>query len=97
MKGRTGKLVNLAFSARHFCLGADPGDNEHNTVLLGERGSDRSFYTPSAKTTKAIFEDNAGEMTLDEYRRWIGKLKERKLSYLVLSPHHPYGASYFWN
>ena len=26
------------------------------------------FYNPFSKTTKAIFEDYAGEMSLDEYR-----------------------------
>jgi len=53
------------------------------------------FYTPSAKTTKAIFDDYAGELSLDEYKGLISKLKERKFSYLVFSNRHPYGISYF--
>ena len=47
VEGRTGQLqVNLAFSARHFRLGAHTEDNKHNTVLPRERSSDRSFLHP---------------------------------------------------
>lgn len=33
------------------------------------------FYTHSAKTTKAIFGDYAGEVTQEEYKEMISKLK----------------------
>ena len=49
------------------------------------------FYTPSGKTTKAIFEDYAGEITHDEYKELIAWLKERKFSHLVFSLRYPYG------
>ena len=49
------------------------------------------FYTPSGKTTKAIFEDYAGEITHDEYKELIVWLKERKFSHLVFSLRYPYG------
>jgi len=38
------------------------------------------FYTPSASTTKKIFDDYAGELSPDEYRGLLSKLKERKCS-----------------
>ena len=53
------------------------------------------FYTPSAKTTKAIFDDYAGELCQDEYKGLVSKLKERKFSYLVFSLRHPYGVKLF--
>jgi len=39
------------------------------------------FYTPSTKTTKAIFDNYAGELSQDEYKGLISKLKERTFSY----------------
>jgi len=76
-------------------LGADPEVHQHNTFLPGERGGDVVFYNPSAKTMKAIFDDYAGDHSLDEYKGLISKLKERKFSYLVFSLRHPFGVSYF--
>ena len=52
------------------------------------------FCTPSSKTTKAIFEDYAGELTHEEYKELIAKLKGRKFSHLVFSLRHPYGIEY---
>ena len=49
------------------------------------------FYTPSGKTTKAIFEDYAGEITHEKYKELIAWLKERKFSRLVFSLRYPYG------
>ena len=37
------------------------------------------FYTPSGKTTKAIFEDYAGEITHDEYKELIAWLKKKEV------------------
>ena len=41
------------------------------------------FYTPSAKTTKAIFEEYAGELSHDELKQMISRLKERKFAHLI--------------
>ena len=49
------------------------------------------FYNPSAKTTKAIFDDYAGDLSQEEYKSMISKLKERKFSYLMFSLRHPFG------
>jgi len=48
------------------------------------------FYTPSAKTTKAIFEEYAGELLQDDLKQLIARLKERKFSHLVFSLRHPH-------
>ena len=53
------------------------------------------FYTPSARTTKTIFNDYAGELFPDEYRGLISKLEERKFSYLRFALCHPYGVKLF--
>ena len=42
------------------------------------------FYTPSAETTKAIFKEYAGELSHDELRQMIARLKERKFAHLIL-------------
>ena len=48
------------------------------------------FYTPSAKTTKAIFEDYDGEMSHEEKKQWLRKLKENKYSFMFFSLRHPF-------
>ena len=48
------------------------------------------FYTPSAKTTKAIFEEYAGELSHDELKQMISRLKERKFAHLVFSLRFPF-------
>ena len=98
VKGRTGELVNLAFSARHMGIsvwvltqkmtGITPSFRENVAAIV-------LFYTPSARTTKAIFDDYAGELSPDEYKGLVSKLKERKFSYLVFSLRHPYGVELF--
>jgi len=98
VKGRTGELVNLAFSARHMGIsvwaltqkltGITSSFRENVTAIV-------LFYIPSARTTKAIFDDYAGELSPDEYKGLVSKLKERKFSYLVFSLRHPYGVKLF--
>ena len=48
------------------------------------------FYTPSAKTTKAIFEEYGGELSHDELKQRISRLKERKFAHLIFSLRHPF-------
>ena len=94
VKGRTGQLVDLSYSARHISIsvwvltqkitGITPSFRENVAAIV-------LFYTPSAKTTKAIFEDYAGELSHDEYKDLISKLKKRKFSNLVFWLRYPYG------
>ena len=98
MKGRTGELVNLAFSARHMGIsiwvvtqkltGITSSFWENVAAII-------LFYTPSARTTKAIFDDYAGELSPDGSKGLVSKLKERKFSYLVFSLRHPYRVKLF--
>ena len=93
VKGGTGELVKLGFSARHAGISvwvltqqlssiAKPFRENVATIFL--------FYTPSAKTTKAIFEEYAGELSHNELKQMIAKLKERKFAHLIFSLRHPF-------
>ena len=93
VKGRTGQLVNLGFSARHIGISVWVLTQKITSITP----SFVLFYTPSAKTTKAIFDDYAGELSHDEYKDLISKLKERKFSYLVFSLRYPYGVKVILN
>ena len=48
------------------------------------------FYTPSAKTTKAIFEEYAGELSHDELKQMISRLREHKFAHLIFSLRFPF-------
>ena len=100
VKGRTGQLVNLGFSARHNGISVWVLTQTLTSITASFRENVAAivlFYTPSAKTTKAIFEDYAGDLSDDEYKSLISKLKERKFSYLVFLLRHPYGVKFFLN
>ena len=92
VKGRTSQLVNLGFSARHDGISVWVLTQQITSTAKPFR--ETLFYTPSSKTTKAIFEDYAGELTHEEYKELIAKLKGRKFSHLVFSLRHPYGIEY---
>ena len=57
VKGRTGKLVELSFSAAfgHFCLGVDTEDNQHNTIVPRKRGGDCSFLHAFSQNDESNF------------------------------------------
>ena len=70
VKGRTSQLVNLGFSARHDGISVWVLTQQITSIAKSFRENVAAivlFYTPSGKTTKAIFEDYAGEITHDEY------------------------------
>ena len=52
-----------------------------------------TFFTPSVKDMKTVFEDYAGELTKDEKKRLMKELKEVKFSHLDFSLRHPFGLS----
>jgi len=98
VKGRTGELVNLAFSARHMGISVWALTQTFTGITACFRENVAAivlFYTPSAKTTKAVFDDYAGELHPDEYRRLLSKLKARKFSYLVFALRFPFGVKQF--
>jgi len=60
VKGRTGELVKLGFSARHSGISVWVLTQELSSIAKPFRENVAAivlFYTPSAKTTKAIFEE----------------------------------------
>jgi len=98
VKGRSGQLVNLAFSGRQYGFSIWILTQKFTSITVSFRENVAAivlFYTPSAKTLKAIFEDYAGDLTPDEYKGLVSKLKEREFSYLVFSIRRPFGVSYF--
>ena len=98
VKGRTGQLVNLGFSARHIGISVWVLTQKITSITASFRENVAAivlFYTPSAKTTKAIFDDYPGELSQNEYKALISKLKERKFAHLVLSFRHPFGVELF--
>jgi len=48
------------------------------------------FYTPSAKTMKAIFEDYAGELSREKLKIMIARIKENKFAHLIFSLRYPF-------
>ena len=95
VKGRTSQLVNLGFSACHDGISVWVFTQQITSIAKPFRENVAAivlFYTPSGKTTKAIFEDYAGEITHDEFKELIAWLKERKFSHLVFSLRYPMGS-----
>ena len=94
VKGRTSQLVNLGFSARHDGISVWVLTQQITSIAKPFRKNVAAivlFYTPSGKTTKAIFEDYAGEITHIEYKELIAWLKKNRFSHLVFSLDYPYG------
>ena len=93
VKGQTGELVKLGFSARHAGISVWVLTQQLSSIAKPFRENVAAivlFYTPSAKTTKAIFEEYAGELSHAELRQMIARLKERKYAHLIFSLRHPF-------
>ena len=93
VKGRTGELVKLGFSARHAGISVWVLTQQLSSIAKPFRENVAAivlFYTPSAKTTKAIFEEYAGELSHADLRQMIVRLKERKFAHLIFSLRHPF-------
>ena len=93
MKGRTGEPVKLGFSARHAGISVwvlsqqlssitKPFSENVSAIVL--------FYAPSTKTTKAIFEEYAGELSHDELKQMIARLKKEHFGRIIFSLRKPY-------
>jgi len=93
IKGRTGELVKLGFSAPHSGISVWVLTQQLSSIAKPCRENVAAivlFYTPSSKTTKAIFEEYAGKLSHDELRQMIARLKERKFAHLIFSLRHPF-------
>ena len=93
VKGRTGELIKLGFSARHAGISvwvltqrlssiAKPFCENVAAIVV--------FYTPSAKTTKTIFKEDVGDISHNDLKQLIVSMKERKFAHLIFSLRHPF-------
>jgi len=88
VKDRTGELVKLGFSARRSGISVWVLTQQLSSIAKPFRENVAAivlFYTPSA-----IFEEYAGELSHDELRQMIARLKERKFAHLIFSLRHPF-------
>jgi len=93
VKGRTGELVKLTFSARHCGISVWVLTQQFSSIAKPFRENVAAivlFYTPSAKTTKAIFEECAGEFSRDELQQMIARLKESRFAHLIFLLRQPF-------
>ena len=93
VKGRTGELVKLGFSARHSGISAWVLTQQLSSIAKPFRENVAAivhFYTPSAKTTKVIFEEYAGGLSHYELKQMNSRLKERKFAHLIFSLRFPF-------
>ena len=93
VKGRTGELVKLGFPARHASISVWVLTQQLSSIAKPFRENVAAivlFYMPLAKTMKAIFEENAGELSHEELKKMIARLKERKFAHLIFSLRHPF-------
>jgi len=65
VKGRTSELVKPGFSARHANISVWVLTQQLSSIVAAIV----QFYTPSAKTTRAIFEENAREVLQDDLKQ----------------------------
>jgi len=78
VKGCTSQLVSLGFSARHTGISVWVLTQQITSIAKPFRENVAAlvpFYTPSGKTTKAIFEDYTGELSHEKYQELIAQLK----------------------
>jgi len=78
VKGRTSQLVSLGFSARHAGISVWVLTQQITSTAKPLRENMAAlvlFYTSSGKTTKAIFEDYAGERSHEKHQELIAQLK----------------------
>ena len=93
VKGRTGQLVKLGFSARHAGISVWVLTQQLSSIAKPFRENVAAivlFYTPSAKTTKTIFEEYAGELSHYELKQMISRMKERKFAHLIFGLRYPF-------
>ena len=96
----TGELVKLGFSARHTNMSVWVLTQQLSSIAKPFRENVEAivlFYTPSAKTTKAIFKKYGGELSQDALKQLIASLKGRKFSHFAFSLHFPFGIEVFSN
>jgi hypothetical protein len=98
VKGRTGELVSLAFSARHAGISVWVVTQKFTSITPSFRENAAAlvlFYTPSAKSRKSVFEEFGGDLEPDEIKSLVKKTKQQRFSCLVFAIREPYGVTFF--
>ena len=93
VKKKTNELVNLAFSARHKGISVWALTQQMTGIAKAFRENIAClvlFYSPSARDMKFTFENYAGDLSNEEKKRFLKKLKEVKFSHLDFSLRHPF-------
>ena len=93
VKGRTGELVKLGFSARQAGISVWVLTQQLSSIAKPFRENVAAivlFYTTSSKSKKTIFEEYAGELSHDEIKQMITRLKDRKFAHLIFSLRYPF-------
>ena len=93
VKGHTRELVKLGFSVRHAGFSIWVLTQQLSSIARPFRENVAAivlFYTPSAKTTKTIFEEYMGELSHDEIKQMIASLKQRRFAHLIFLLQHPF-------
>jgi len=97
VKGRTGELVSLAFSARHAGLSVWVVTQKFTSITPSFRENVAAlvlFYTPSAKSRKSVFEEFGGDLEPDQWKALVKKTKEHRFSCLVFAIREPFGITF---
>ena len=95
VKGRTEELVKLGFSARHAGISVWVLTQQLSSIEKPFRENMAAvvlFYTPSAETMKTIFKEYAGELSHDELKQMILRLKERDFGHVIFSLRRPFSS-----
>ncbi|MEH0008410.1 MAG: ATPase/DNA packaging protein [Flavobacteriales bacterium] len=93
VKGRTGELVNLAFSARHSEISVWVLTQKLTSITSSFRENVAAivlFYTPSFRTLKAVFDDYGSDISAEEQQKIITTLKNNRYSHLIISLRFPF-------
>ena len=93
VKGRSGQLINLSFYSRHSGISVWILTQQLTSISKSFRESVKSvvlFYTTSGETMKAIFKECACELSRDEVKQMISRLKKRKFGHLIFGLCFPF-------
>lgn len=93
IKGRANALVELGFHGRHSMLSVWVVTQHLARVSLSFRqnpGAAVVFYSPSADSMKAAFDQFGFGYSHKEFKELVNRLKEKKHSYLVFFQRSPF-------
>ena len=93
VKNRTGKIVKMAFSARHYGLSTIVVTQQLTSISKPYRDNISrvvSFYNPNQDDMNVIFHTYLGHTSKSERKIIIEKLKNIKYATLEINLHYPY-------